>query len=151
MFWPLSSPGGGGASGGSCPAPIHLLLGNPVGEKARVVRVKAGQGSPSNSRCAHSEPAQPAPPRFCKLRAPAPGPRQQPRRAHAHSATPRPLNILFHVLLVVGATGSPPAPGRSGRLASAHGRCRITGLAGPRPAEEFTRRSRSPPTLTPPI
>lgn len=34
------------------------------------------------------------------------------RLAHAHSAAPRPLlHILFHVLLVVGATGSPPAPG----------------------------------------
>lgn len=50
MFWPLSSPGGGGASGGSCPAPIHLLLGNPVGEKARVVRVKAGQGGSRQSK-----------------------------------------------------------------------------------------------------
>lgn len=147
-------PGAEGRVGAAVRPPSTCSSGIPW-EKKHVWcgsrRVKAGQGSPSNSRCAHSEPAQPAPPRFCKLRAPAPGPRQQPRRAHAHSATPRPLNILFHVLLVVGATGSPPAPGRSGRLASAHGRCRITGLAGPRPAEEFTRRSRSPPTLTPPI
>ena len=43
----------------------------------------------------------------------ATGPAAQ-RRAHAHSAAPRPLlKIPFHVLLVVGATGSPPAFGRS--------------------------------------
>lgn len=40
--------------------------------------------------------------------------RQRRRRAHAHTAAPRPLNIPFHVLLVVGATGSPPAPKRLG-------------------------------------
>lgn len=58
------------------------------------------------------------------------GPRR--RRAHAHSAAPRPLlNIAFHVLLVVGATGSPPAPGRCGRSVPARRRWRTAGLAGP--------------------
>ena len=147
MFRPLSSPS---ESRSNSTAPIHLPFRNLSGEKAWRV---GGQGSPSNPGCAYgadtSSPSSLL--QTTSLGTRDPGPRQQPRRAHAYSTTPRPLNILFHVLLVVGATGSPPASGNSGRPASARRRGGITGLAGPGRAEEFTRRSRSPPTLTPPI
>lgn len=107
-----------------------------------------GSGWFQKPEWAHAEPLGSAASHPCKLRAghQSTGPWSRRRRAHAHSPAPCPLlNIPFHVLLVVGATGSPPAPGRSGGSASAGGRWKTTGATGPGPAQQFTRRSGSPP------
>lgn len=69
-------------------------------------------------------------------------------RGSARTRTPRPRarpGVAAHVLLVVGATGSPPAPGA--RAAPP----RPAGAQGPRGGRARGGRAASPPALTPPL